>query len=78
MATPDLSTTCLGLHLKNPLVVSAWPLSKKLQTVRRQEEAGAAAIAMYSLLTDITVLRSRRSKGTAICQNLPTTGETGG
>ena len=40
MTTPDLSTTYLGLHPKNPLVVSASPLSKKLQTVRRLEEAG--------------------------------------
>ncbi len=52
MATPDLSTTYLGLRLKNPLVVSASPLSKKLQTVRRLEEAGAAAIVMYSLFEE--------------------------
>jgi dihydroorotate dehydrogenase (fumarate) len=52
MATPDLSTTYLGLRLKNPLVVSASPLSKKLQTIRRLEEAGAAAIVMYSLFEE--------------------------
>ena len=52
MTTPDLSTTYLGLHLKNPLVVSASPLSKKLQTVRRLEEAGAAAVVMYSLFEE--------------------------
>ena len=52
MGTPDLTTTYLGLHLKNPLVVSASPLSKKLSTVRRMEEAGAAAIVMYSLFEE--------------------------
>src|ERR1043166_2390269 len=52
MRTPDLSTHYLGLHLKNPLVVSASPLSKKLSTVRRLEDAGAAAIVMYSLFEE--------------------------
>ena len=52
MAMPDLNTTYLGLRLKNPLVVSASPLSKKLQTVRRLEEAGASAIVMYSLFEE--------------------------
>jgi dihydroorotate dehydrogenase (fumarate) len=52
MGTPDLTTTYLGLHLKNPLVVSASPLSKKLDTVRRLEEAGAAAIVLYSLFEE--------------------------
>jgi dihydroorotate dehydrogenase (fumarate) len=52
MGTPDLTTNYLGLHLKNPLVVSASPLSKKLSTVRRMEDAGAAAIVMYSLFEE--------------------------
>jgi len=45
---PDLTTTYLGLQLKNPLVASASPLSKKMDTVRRIEDAGAAALVMYS------------------------------
>ncbi|HEX8037299.1 MAG TPA: dihydroorotate dehydrogenase-like protein, partial [Ktedonobacterales bacterium] len=49
---PDLTTTYLGLHLKNPLVVSASPLSKRVDTVRRLEEAGAAAVVMYSLFEE--------------------------
>jgi dihydroorotate dehydrogenase (fumarate) len=48
----DLTTTYLGMPLKNPLVVSASPLSKKLDTVRRMEEAGAAAIVLYSLFEE--------------------------
>ncbi len=49
---PDLTTTYLGLHLKNPLVASASPLSKKLETVQRIEDAGAAALVMYSLFEE--------------------------
>src|SRR5947207_13564900 len=52
MTVLDLTTTYLGLRLKNPLVVSASRLSKKLDRVRRLEDAGAAAIVMYSLFED--------------------------
>jgi len=48
----DLNTTYLGLQLKNPLVASASPLSKKVDTVRRLEEAGAAAVVVYSLFEE--------------------------
>ncbi len=48
----DLSTTYLGLHLKNPLVASASPLSKKLDSVKRLEDAGASAVVMYSLFEE--------------------------
>ena len=49
---PDLKTTYLGLHLKNPLVASASPLSKKVANARRLEDAGAAAIVLYSLFEE--------------------------
>ncbi len=48
----DLTTTYLGLHLKNPLVASASPLMKRLDSVRRLEDAGAAALVMYSLFEE--------------------------
>ena len=48
----DLSTTYLGLKLKNPLVASASPLSEKVETVRQLEAAGIAAIVMYSLFEE--------------------------
>lgn len=56
---PDLSTSYLGLSLKNPLVASASPLSKKLDTVLRLEEAGAAAVVMYSLFEEQITHESR-------------------
>jgi len=48
----DLSTTYLGLELKNPLVASASPLSKKISTVQKLEQAGVGAIVMYSLFEE--------------------------
>jgi len=48
----DLSTQYLGLSLKNPLVPSSSPLSKHLDTARRLEDAGAAALVMYSLFEE--------------------------
>ncbi|MGO8949698.1 MAG: dihydroorotate dehydrogenase-like protein [Ktedonobacterales bacterium] len=48
----DLTTNYLGLHLENPLVVSASPLSKRLDTVKRLEEAGAGALVVYSLFEE--------------------------
>ncbi len=48
----DLTSTYLGLALKNPLVASASPLSKKVDRVRRLEEAGIAAVVVYSLFEE--------------------------
>ncbi|MDF1529089.1 MAG: dihydroorotate dehydrogenase-like protein [Sedimenticola sp.] len=48
----DLRTTYLGLPLKNPLVPSASPLSRSLDTARQLEDAGAAALVMYSLFEE--------------------------
>jgi dihydroorotate dehydrogenase (fumarate) len=48
----DLSTDYLGLKLKNPLVPSASPLSKSLDSALRLEDAGAAALVMYSLFEE--------------------------
>lgn len=48
----DLSTTYLGLPLKNPVVASASPISKKLSGIRSLEDAGASAVVMYSLFEE--------------------------
>lgn len=48
----DLHTTYLGLKLKNPLVPSASPLSRSLDAAKRLEDAGAAALVMYSLFEE--------------------------
>ena len=48
----DLSTEYLGLRLANPLVPSASPLSRDLDTARRLRDAGAPALVMYSLFEE--------------------------
>lgn len=48
----DLRTTYLGLTLKNPLVPSASPLSRSLDMAKKLEDAGAAALVMYSLFEE--------------------------
>jgi dihydroorotate dehydrogenase (fumarate) len=48
----DLSTTYLGLELRTPLIASASPLSKKLDSILRMEDAGVGAVVMYSLFEE--------------------------
>ena len=48
----DLTTQWLGLTLKNPFVPSASPLSRSLGAARQLEDAGAAAIVMFSLFEE--------------------------
>lgn len=48
----DLTTTYLGLALKNPLVPSASPLMKSLDNIKRMEDAGAAAVVLHSLFEE--------------------------
>jgi len=48
----DLSTTYMGLALKNPVVPSASPLSRDLDNIRKMEDAGAGAITLYSLFEE--------------------------
>mgnify|MGYP002064637892 CR=1 FL=1 len=42
----DLRTTYMGIPLKNPLIVSACPLSEKLGNIKRMEDAGASAVVI--------------------------------
>ncbi len=48
----DLTTTYLGLKLKNPLIPSAGPLTKDVDTVKQLEDVGAAAVVLYSLFEE--------------------------
>jgi dihydroorotate dehydrogenase (fumarate) len=48
----DLSTSYLGLQLPHPLMPGASPMVDDLDTVRRLEDAGAAAIVMHSLFEE--------------------------
>lgn len=48
----DLNSNWLGLPIKNPFVPSASPLSRSLDASKQLEDAGAAAIVMYSLFEE--------------------------
>jgi dihydroorotate dehydrogenase (fumarate) len=48
----DLSTTYMGLELKNPLVPSAGPLTANVDSIRELEDAGAAAVVLHSLFEE--------------------------
>jgi dihydroorotate dehydrogenase (fumarate) len=52
MSSIDLSTTYLGLRLANPFIAGASPLSDHLDTVRRLEDGGCAAIVLHSLFEE--------------------------
>jgi dihydroorotate dehydrogenase (fumarate) len=48
----DLTTTYMGLELRNPLVASASPLSQTVDGVRRLADAGVGAVVRYSLFEE--------------------------
>jgi len=54
----DLTTTYLGLDLKNPLVVSPSPLCQDVGRIRQMEDAGAAAVVLHSLFEEQITLES--------------------
>jgi dihydroorotate dehydrogenase (fumarate) len=54
----DLTTTYLGMKLKNPVVASASPLSQKADTAQELEKAGISAIVMYSLFEEQIISES--------------------
>jgi dihydroorotate dehydrogenase (fumarate) len=56
----DLSTTYMGLTLRNPLVASSSPLSHKVETICQLEEAGIGAVVMYSLFEEQISLESQQ------------------
>ena len=55
----DTSTSYLGLRLAHPFMAGASPLSAQLDTVKRLEDAGVAAIVLHSLFEEQITLASR-------------------
>lgn len=54
----DLSTTYLGMRLKNPLVPSSSPLMRNISSLKRMEDSGAAAVVLHSLFEEQMTLES--------------------
>jgi dihydroorotate dehydrogenase (fumarate) len=48
----DLTTNYLGMELKNPIIPSAGPLSKEIGNIKAMEDAGAAAVVLYSIFEE--------------------------
>jgi dihydroorotate dehydrogenase (fumarate) len=54
-----MSTDFLGMSLKNPLVPSSSPLAREINTLRRMEDLGAAAVVLHSLFEEEITLESQ-------------------
>lgn len=55
----DLTSKYLGMKLRNPLVVSASPISKEIDNIKKAEDAGAAAVVLYSLFEEQLILEQK-------------------
>ncbi len=55
----DLTTTYLGLTLRNPVVASAGPLSQTVAGVRALADGGVGAVVLYSLFEEQLRVRGR-------------------
>ncbi len=55
----NLKTNYLGMELKNPLVVSANPLSESIDNIKAMEDAGAGAVVLYSLFEEQLTLEQK-------------------
>ncbi|NDJ54079.1 MAG: dihydroorotate dehydrogenase-like protein [Chloroflexi bacterium] len=56
----DLTTSYLGLDLKNPIVPSSSPLSETVDGIRRLEDNGASAVVLHSLFEEQIRLESQQ------------------
>jgi len=54
----DLSTSMMGLRLAHPFVAGASPLGRELDSVKRLEDSGAAAIVLPSMFEEQVTLAS--------------------
>ncbi len=63
----NLKTKYLGLELKNPVVPSSSPLSVNVDSVKRLEDHGAAAIVMYSLFEE-QIIQEQKELDTFLSQ----------
>lgn len=63
----DLSTSYLGMTLRNPIVASAGPLAQTLDGVRALADGGVGAIVLHSLFEE--QLRAEVAKETALIED---------
>jgi dihydroorotate dehydrogenase (fumarate) len=63
---PDLSTTYMGLHLKNPLVAGSSGLTGTVEGLRELERSGAAAIVLKSIFEEEIAAEYQQVTDTAV------------
>jgi dihydroorotate dehydrogenase (fumarate) len=56
---PDLTTTYMGLKLRNPLVVGSCDLTRNVSGILRCEEAGAGAVVLKSIFEEQFLVKNR-------------------
>ncbi len=49
---PDLKTTYMGIEMSNPIVIGACSLSKRIDTIKQIEDAGAGGLVIKSLFEE--------------------------
>ena len=48
----DLTTTYMGLKLKNPIIAGASPLTASIESIKELESAGVAAVVLHSIFEE--------------------------
>ena len=74
----DLKTTYMGIGLKNPLIAGASPLTSRIESIKRLEDAGVAAIVTASLFEEQIQLERHQfeeaqSRYESVSAEMPTT-----
>ena len=59
----NLETTYMGIELRNPIVASAGPLSRKMKSIEELAEAGVGAVVLHSLFEEqVTIEQEHLNK----------------
>ncbi len=56
---PDLSTSYMGIKLSSPVIVGASTYSRRVDDIKRAEDAGAGALVIYSLFQEQIQLETK-------------------
>ena len=48
----NLNTSYMGLALKNPIIAGASPLTASADSIKKLEDAGAAAVILHSIFEE--------------------------
>ena len=66
---PDLSTSYLGLQLKNPIIVGSSGLTDSVEKIKNLEDMGAAAIVLKSLFEEEIIMEMEETIHTMTNRN---------